>query len=51
MWGSGSKYLAPFEAFQDNGLQHVADEGNVTVRNGIIDGVKVKLAVGRRGVG
>jgi len=40
MWGSGSKYLAPFEAFQDNGLQHVADEGNVTVRNGIIDGVK-----------
>jgi len=39
MWGSGSKYIAPFQAFQDNGLQHVADEGNVTVRNGIIDGV------------
>lgn len=39
MVSSGSKWIAPFQAFQDNALQYVTDEGKVTVRNFIIDGV------------
>lgn len=39
MVSSGSKWLGPFQPFQDNADQYVPDEGNVTMRNFIIDGV------------
>lgn len=39
MVSSGSKWISPFQAFQDNADQYVTDEGKVTMRNFIIDGV------------
>lgn len=38
IYAAGSKWKDAFQQFQDNGFQHVADEGKVKVRNGIIDG-------------